>query len=87
LRFFGGRWASGLSGGRLFDLMGRRLWRPPFFGRWRCAEPADDCIQAWSKLLFQFRRQLRFYPTGLTDCRPIDMAIQERRRFSVDDQA
>lgn len=53
--------------------------------RWS-AEPADDCIQAWSELLFQFCRQLGFNLAGLTDRRPVDMAIQERWRFPVDNQ-
>lgn len=34
----------------------------------------------------QFCRQLGFDPTGLTDHRPVDMAIQKRGRFPVDDQ-
>ncbi len=45
--------------------------------RWS-AEPADDCIQAWSELLFQFCRQLGFNPAGLTDRRPVDMAAWTR---------
>ncbi|MCP2158387.1 UNVERIFIED_ORG: hypothetical protein J2S29_004801 [Rhizobium sp. SLBN-170] len=35
---------------------------------------------------FQFCRQLGFDPTGLTNHRPVDMAIQKRRQFPVDDQ-
>lgn len=66
--------------------VGRRVLRPSFFGgRW-CAKPSDDCIQAWPELLFQFCSQLDFYPTSLTDRRPVDMAIQKRGRFPADDQ-
>lgn len=86
LRLSGRGCGSCLPGGRHFARANCRLWRSSFFGRWWCAQPADDCIQAWPELAFQFCRQLGFDPAGLTDHRPVDTAIQKRGRFPIDDQ-
>ncbi|EJZ18483.1 hypothetical protein RCCGEPOP_25152 [Rhizobium sp. Pop5] len=57
-----------------------------FFDCWWSVEPSDDCVQARSELLFQFYRQLSFDTTGVAYRRPVDMTIQERGWFPVDNQ-